>query len=398
VTASILALAAAAALAASIVAPFHGPGPAAFTAGLVAALGAPALGAAHALAGARWRSLRRELAFAAVVAVGVILLAVVAAAALMFVSDHDALVVSAIVAAAALVAFRAASVVAGRLASDVVALRDALAAVGEGEREVRVAAGRRDEIGDLARSASAMARRLAAEESAGEAADSARRSLVAAVSHDLRTPIASLRLLVDAIEDEIVDEATRRRYLATMQTHIRSLGTMIDDLFELARIEAGDIEWTLRQIRLADLVDEAVAAMRPEARAKRVDVRTELADSELAAQADPEKIQRVLFNLIRNAIRHTPADGSITVSAEATRDGVEIEVADTGAGIPAEDRERVFDAFFRAGSNAPRGSDGAGLGLAISRAIVESHGGRIWLPASETGTRVRFSLPAPAHA
>jgi signal transduction histidine kinase len=105
----------------------------------------------------------------------------------------------------------------------------------------------------------------------------------------------------------------------------------------------------------------------------------------------------VLFNLIQNAIRHTPADGSVTVRAASAGSSVEIEVADTGAGIPAPDLERVFDPFFRGGTEAARTRNGAGLGLAISRAIVEAHGGRIWVEDAARGARVRFSLrPAPA--
>ena len=110
------------------------------------------------------------------------------------------------------------------------------------------------------------------------------------------------------------------------------------------------------------------------------------------AQANPEQLQRVLFNLLQNAVRHTPPDGSVVVRAERAEAGIEIEVADTGAGIPAEQRERIFDAFVR-GDDA-RSGEGAGLGLAISRAIVEAHGGRIWIVDAPVGTRVRFSLPA----
>jgi signal transduction histidine kinase len=234
---------------------------------------------------------------------------------------------------------------------------------------------------------------LAERERSREEAEATRRQMVAAVSHDLRTPLASLQLLVEAVDDEIVDGETRRRYLATMRTNVDSLSTLIDELFELSRIEAGDIEWSIRQVELGMLVDETVAAMQPEAGAKGVEIRTQLGEGELRAKADPEKVQRVLFNLIRNAIRHTPADGSVTVRAKSDRAGVEIEVADTGDGIPAADRDRVFDAFFRGGEDASRSSDGAGLGLAVSRAIVERHGGRIWLEPGEDGTRVRFSLP-----
>jgi signal transduction histidine kinase len=132
--------------------------------------------------------------------------------------------------------------------------------------------------------------------------------------------------------------------------------------------------------------------MQVEAEAKGVLVAAEPPPQPLQARADPEKLQRVLFNLIRNAIRHTPADGSVTVRAEPAGNWVEIEVADTGEGIPAGQRDQVFDPFVR-GEEA-RSQGGAGLGLAISRAIVEAHQGRIWLDDSEVGTRVRFVIPA----
>ena len=239
-----------------------------------------------------------------------------------------------------------------------------------------------------------VARRLAAERIARARADAARRDLVAAVSHDLRTPITSLRLLADAIDDDIVTGDQRRSYIARMGIHIRALGALIDDLFELSRLEAGDIGWSLQRVSVDELVRETVEAMQPEAEARGIRVRAELAGELSPSRANPEKLQRVLFNLIQNAIRHTPADGSVVVHAEPTRDGLEIEVADTGSGIAASDRERVFAAFYRGGADAARTGEGAGLGLAVSRAIVEAHGGRIWLADSARGTRVRFSLPA----
>jgi len=289
-------------------------------------------------------SLRLQIAVTAVVT-ATILTAVVLATRMM-VSDRDALLVSALVLGAGILTVR-------------------IAALVERQRE-------------------------------RDAAEAARRRLVASVSHDLRTPLAALRLLVEAVDDDIVDEQTRRRYMATMQTHIHSLSAMIDDLFELSRIEAGDIDWSMRQVELALLVDETVEAMLPEAHAKRVAVRSELAAAPLEAHADPERIQRVLFNLIRNAIRHTPADGSVVVRAEILQDAVEVEVADSGAGIEPAERALVFDSFYRGGGDAARDGDGSGLGLAIARAIVETHGGRIWLAPADVGTRVRFSLPRRA--
>jgi signal transduction histidine kinase len=385
---------AAGALVGAIVGPVYGPDAAAVTAGLVAAVSGAGLAAAHRLADQRpRRPLRTRFDIVVGVAVGVVLATVLAAAQLMFVSKHDALIVSAIVVAAALVAWRAGRVASARVVREVGQIRDALTAVGAGERDRRVAAGAATELAELADAVTLMIGQLAQEETRRDAADSARRTLVASISHDLRTPLAALRLMLAAIEDEVVDEHTRTRYLATMHTHVSALGSMIDDMFELSRLEAGDLEWSIRQVELPELVQETVAAMRVEAEAKGVGVAAELGALPRPARADPDRLQRVLFNLIQNAIRHTPADGSVTVSAERAGDWVEIEVADTGAGIPREDRERVFDPFVRGEDDGERGT-GAGLGLVISRAIVEAHGGRIWLADSDVGTRVRFVIPA----
>jgi signal transduction histidine kinase len=385
---------AAGALVGAIVGPIYGAQAAAVTAGLIAAISAVGLATAHRLADQRpRRPLRTRFDIVVGVAVGVVLATVLAAAQLMFVSKHDALIVSAIVVAAALVALRAGRVASARVVREVGQIRDALTAVGAGERDKRVVAGAATELAELADAVTLMIGQLAQEETRRDAADSARRRLVASISHDLRTPLAALRLMLAAIEDKVVDERTRTRYLATMHTHVSALGSMIDDMFELSRLEAGDLEWSIRQVELPELVEETVAAMRVEAEAKGVGVAAELGALPRPAWADPERLQRVLFNLIQNAIRHTPADGSVTVRAERAGDWVEIEVADTGAGIPREDRERVFDPFVRGEGDGERAT-GAGLGLVISRAIVEAHGGRIWLADSEVGTRVRFVIPA----
>jgi signal transduction histidine kinase len=240
--------------------------------------------------------------------------------------------------------------------------------------------------------AGALAARLAMEERAGREVEEARRALVAAASHDLRTPLASLRLLVESIDDGVATGETRDRYLKEIRTHVGILSDLIDDLFELSRIEAGDISWTLRQVELRDLIDDTVAAMRAQAAERGVRISADLPAGGLVAQANAEKVQRVLFNLIQNAIRHTPADGSVTVRARSLGRAVEVEVDDEGDGISPADGERVFEAFYR--GDASRGEDGAGLGLAISKAIVEAHGGRIWLEPGMPGARIRFTLPA----
>jgi signal transduction histidine kinase len=381
------------ALVAAIIGPVYGAHAALVTAGLVAALAAVGLAAAHRFARQRpLRPLQARFHLVVGTAVGVILVAVLAAAELMFVSNHDALMVSAIALGAALVAVRAARVASAGVVREVGEIRDALAAVGDGERDMQVRAGAAAELSELAGAANRMIEQLAEEERRRDAADAARRNLVASISHDLRTPLAALRLMLAAIEDGVVDPGTRDRYLATMHTHVGALGSMVDDLFELSRLEAGDLDWSIRQVELPELVDEAVAAMRVEADAKGVAVAADLQPLPRPARADPERLQRVLFNLIQNAIRHTPADGTVTVRAEPAGEWVEIEVADTGVGIPQEHRARLFEPFVRGTTEDDR-DGGAGLGLALCRAIVEAHGGQIWLADSEAGTRVRFVIP-----
>ncbi len=339
-------------------------------------------------------SLSRQLALGVAIVVAPVLLALVVVGLLMVVSGHAAVLVALIVLAAGALAVLAAKLVADSILRDVGAIRDGLSAVGRGQRDVRIKTAVGDELDELARAANAMIERLAVEEAARDQSDAARRDLVAAVSHDLRTPITSLRLLAEAVQDEIVDSDTRRAYLLRMNTHIDALSSLIDDLFELSRLEAGDIGWTLQHVPLGELVGETVEAMRAQADAKGVAVLAEVPEALAPARANPEKLQRVLFNLIQNAIRHTPADGSVVVRAEPVAGRIEVEVADDGEGIAPEEREHVFDAFFRGGAGAARSGGGAGLGLAVSRAIVEAHGGRIWLADTQAGTRVRFSLPA----
>jgi signal transduction histidine kinase len=226
--------------------------------------------------------------------------------------------------------------------------------------------------------------------------ETARRRLLVAVSHDLRTPITSLQLVTDAIQDDLIEAESKQQYLDRLGTHVRALSALIDDLFELSRLEAGDINWSLERVAIEPLVHEAVEVMRPQADAGAVRMHMDVPASLAVAHANPERVQRVLFNLIQNAIRHTPADGSVVVRAQSSARQIELEVADSGDGIAAEDRERVFEPFVQADERAARTDGSAGLGLAIARAIVEAHGGRIWLEDAELGTRVRFSLPSAA--
>jgi signal transduction histidine kinase len=397
-----LALGCAALVAAAVLAAYdlHG---ALVTFALLAALGTATVGATWVLLAHRRRlgGLRRQALITAGLAFGPVAIAIALFVQLMFVSAHDALLTASVGTYSAVLGLWAGRLLSHRVMDDVDALRAGLVAVGEGSRSLRLRLGGDDELAQVAAEVEAMVARLAGAEARREEAESARRSLIAAVSHDLRTPVTALRLLAEAVDDEIVDPETRREYVRRLGVHVRALGALIDDLFELTRIEAGEVTWTMRQVDIDELVEETVAAMAPAARAGGVAVRAEIDPSLAPAHANPERIQRVLFNLIQNAIRHTPADGSVTVRAASAGSRVEIEVADTGDGIAAGDRERVFEPFAQGTDRASRTDGSAGLGLAISRAIVEAHGGRIWIveePGQDAdgGARVRFSLPRSA--
>jgi signal transduction histidine kinase len=198
-----------------------------------------------------------------------------------------------------------------------------------------------------------------------------------------------------------------------MRSQIGHLSGLIDDLFELAQIDAGELRLELQRTSLADLVSDALEGMRPQAQARGVELNGSVAPGVGAAMIAPQKIERVLYNLVGNAIRHTPAGGSVTISVTPLQEQlglsdwglrlrqphpatptILVEVADTGEGIAPEDLPRIFEHFYRGEKSRSRATGGAGLGLAIARGIVEAHGGRIWAESQpERGTRVRFSLP-----
>jgi signal transduction histidine kinase len=341
----------------------------------------------------RLATLRQRFELGVGLALGQLLAAVAIGAAVMFVSPHDAWMTVAILLFAAVIAARAAQLLLGGVTHDVSAIRAGLHALERGERDIQIEARSGRELEDLARTANRMIAALTAEERARDTADAARRQVIAAVSHDLRTPLSALQLLTQALEDELVDPATARRYVHTMGAHVRTLGTLIDDLFELSCLDAGEVVWSTGSVDLAALVGEACELVRPATEAAGVALQTDLPADLAAAHANPDKLRRVLLNLLQNAIHHTPPDGSVAIRAAAADGTVEIEVADTGAGIAPEDRPHVFEPFYRGGGDAARTRPGSGLGLAISRAIVEAHGGRIWLAEEPGGTRVRFTLP-----
>jgi len=359
---------------------------------LLLAVGGGGLGAAELLVRRRASlgMLQRQVSAVAAIAVGQTVCAAILLAVVMFVSTHDAVLICLVSVFAGISGLFAAQIATRPMLADVQAVADGMEAIGTGALGAPVRTTGDDELAVLATQTNKTAERLDAEERA-------RRDLLASVSHDLRTPITSLRLLVAALGDDLVAPEERVAFLERMQLHVGALSVLIDDLFELSRLEAGDIAWSMQQVHLRMLVGDTVDAMRAQADEKGVELECEVPDDLPAAHANPEKLQRVLFNLIQNAIRHTPADGSVCVRATPGEGDLRVEVEDTGEGIRAADHDRLFAPFVRGDDRDSRSEQGgSGLGLAIARAIVEAHGGRIWLEPAARGARVRFSLPVAA--
>ena len=262
----------------------------------------------------------------------------------------------------------------------------------DGELSSRV--GRLDadrELADLGSALDRMAERIEQSIQREHAVEAQRRDLISAVSHDLRTPLASLRAMVEAIADEVVeDPPTMRRYAREMKGSVDSLVTLVDDLFELVQIDAGAIALETEKVAVRDAVGSGIGACNAQASDKGLALRTRL-NGAGELQCSP-RLARVVQNLVQNAIRHTPADGTITVEASRSDRGLELVVEDNGEGIAPQALERVFEPFWR--GEAARSSPGSGLGLALAKRIVESLGGRVAVEsAPESGSRFAVLLP-----
>lgn len=232
------------------------------------------------------------------------------------------------------------------------------------------------------------------------ALETSRRELVAWISHDLRTPLAGLRAVAEALEDGLVTEPGQvTAYHATIRREADRLAMMIDDLFELSRIQAGVLRLHLDAVSLGDVVSDAVAAVTPAATAKQVRIVADGVGSWPTVRSSDPELARVVRNLLVNAIRHTPADGTVLLAAGPDVDGAWFTVQDSCGGIPAADLPRVFEVAYRGeAARTPAGGHGqpagAGLGLAIARGLVEAHRGRITVENAGVGCRFTIHLPA----
>lgn len=342
----------------------------------------------------RMRRLRTKLLLVIVAAVGAVAVGAVMAVSEMLLSPREMWLVVGVVAFAALVGAAGSFVTMRSVARPLERVSQAADRFAEGDLEARSGVSGPDEAGRLGAAFDSMAGSVERSWREKERRDLAHRTLVASISHDLRTPLASLRAMVEALRDGVVDDpATRSRYVALMLNQVEDLGALVDDLFQYSRLEAGDLELVREPVDVGDLVSDTVGQFSSAADARGVLIDAVVVGP-LVATVGPREVQRVLANLVDNALRHTPDGGAIAIRAAADAGEIRVEVDDTGPGFADADLTRVFEAFHRGDPARSRATGGAGLGLAIARRLVEAHGGSVWADNARTGgAQVGFTIP-----
>jgi len=273
-----------------------------------------------------------------------------------------------------------------RILSPVKALTLTARRLGQGDFAQRIHSREKGELGELAQTFNTMADNL-------ERNEKLRRNMIADVAHELRTPLSNIRGYLEAVHDGLIkpDTATTD----SLYEEVTLLSRLLDDLQELSLAEAGELKLDCRKEDISPLIDQAISSLRASAAAKGIVISTELADNLPLVNVDPHRITQVLRNLMENAVAHTIKKGTITVTAQPRGSWLEVSVVDTGEGIPAEDLPNIFERFYRVDKSRARTTGGSGLGLTITKYLVEAHGGTIeaWSEPGK-GSRFTFTLPA----
>jgi signal transduction histidine kinase len=346
-----------------------------------------------------------QAAVAALAAVLAVAIGVAWASSQMFLMKHDLRVLWVVLISAGTVGLIVAILFGRRVATASRSVGEMARRLGEsgpdGDLTFGVGAAARGAPGELATLAAELEQtsaRLAEAQAQASALERSRRELVAWVSHDLRTPLAGVRAMVEALEDRVVDDpATVARYYATMRREIDRLSGLVNDLFELSRIQSGALALDIESVALDELVGDAVAGAAIAASAKGIDLRGEVGEPSPVVELSTPEMVRVVRNLLDNAIRHTPPGGVVVITAGLDESGAaaEVSVQDACGGIPERELDSVFEMAYRGDAARTPGDGGGGLGLAVARGLVEAHHGEIRV--QNDGPGCRFTVRLPLH-
>jgi signal transduction histidine kinase len=346
-------------------------------------------------------SIRAKSSLGGILAGSVALLNIFVTAQLMFIStSHDLKLLIALMVFSAVVTVFFSLWVAYSVTSRLSRVTDGVRALAGGDYSTNVEVTGRDEVSRLAEDVNTLAVRLLAAEHERATLDKEKRDLTAAVSHDLRTPLASLRAMAEALDDNVVDDPGEvRRYYGTMRKEIERLSRMIDDLFDLSRIDAGDLSLDRQIVALDEIAAEVVDGMQAHARQSDITLTIDQSAGSPQILIDGSRLERAIANLVRNAIEHTPRGGRVDVGVRSDNGWVTLTVKDSGAGIDPEDLPHTWERFYPAEKSRRRlngGGDGAGLGLAIVRGIIEAHSGTVEA-ASPPNDGAEFTIRLPGN-
>jgi len=343
------------------------------------------------------RSIRHKILLAYALGVIIAIINIYVTSQLMFVSRHDFLLLGLLLIFAGLLSASFGYLLARSMTHSLYRLQQGADQLATGDFSVRVNLSENDELANVAQAFNMMADQLEQSFKRQRQLEQARRDLTAAVSHDLRTPLTSIRAMIEALADGVVtDTTTTHRYYATIRSQIENLSGLINDLFELSHLETGQVQLQKEAVNMNDLLSDMIESMQPQAREKSIALKGSFSPELPMVRAEVVKIQRVLYNLVQNGLRHTPPHGSIELSTRVLPQGVLVEVQDSGEGIAAEDLPHIFDQFYRGEKSRSRQTGGSGLGLAIAKRVIEAHHGQIWAESQpERGARFSFILPTP---
>lgn len=340
-------------------------------------------------------SLRWALAGTYVLASLLTFLNVWLTARLMFASEHDLLLATVLLVFAGGIAVALGSFFAIALTERINRLESATHAIAQGDLSARAAITGGDEIAALAQSFNEMAERLEAADRQQKELERLRRDLVAWAGHDLRTPLASIRLLVEALADGVVsDPQMTQQYLTQAKKQVDHLSLLVDDLFQVSQLDAGGLPLDLEPASLSDLISDTLESFSGLATQKGVSLSGSAAPGIDPVRMDVQRIGRALNNLVSNALNYTPPGGSITLCAEKTAGGINVSIRDTGEGIAPDDLPHIFERFYRGDKSRNQSQGGSGLGLVIAKGIVEAHRGSLHV-RSEYGQGTEFILTLP---
>lgn len=342
-------------------------------------------------------SLRWALIGTYVLASGLTFLNVWMTARLMFASEHDLQLATILLVFASGIAIVLGGFFASALTERLSRLESATRILQTGDLTARASVSGSDEIAALARSFNQMAGQLEAAAEKQKELDRLRRDLVAWAGHDLRTPLASIRLLVEALADGVVsDPETSQQYLVQARKQVDTLAALVDDLFQVSQLDAGGLSLHCEPASLTDLLSDTIESFSGMAAQRSIRLEGSAAPGIDPLEMDVQRMGRVLNNLVSNALRHTPPGGLVSIRAEREAGFVRVTVQDSGEGIPSEDLAHIFERFYRGDKSRSRATGGAGLGLAIAKGIVEAHGGSIAVQSQlGQGATFTFTVPKP---